>query len=474
MNSASAASPPRPDSKIRKGLVVFAATGRLAFVLVVATTLALPGSVRGGEVATPLLDPCVVALLPHKGTEPLDQEISRAQNRAKEPADSVIWLERLGWLFTAKARRSYDPGYWKLAEQCGLCIAARRPHSPEALLLLGHVLDSLHRFHEAETIARELVAARGLHFDWGLLGDALMEQGRLAEAVDAYQKMIDLKPGPQSYSRAAHVRWLKGNLRGAIELARMAARASDPRDADSSAWSYSRLALYELQAGDAKQALDACEIALRIRPDHAGALLVRGRILFASGKPSEAVSALRSATALTPLPEYRWILADALRAAGREDEAIEEETRLVRDGAASDPRTFALFLATRGRETGAALDLAQSELNFRADVFTLDALAWALHASGRSNEASAVMRRALAEGTADARLFFHAAVISAASHHRADAQRWLGKADAIRQMLLPSERVELDRLLATARTKSSSSSNADVDSHKRTVGKEMS
>jgi hypothetical protein len=133
-----------------------------------------------------------------------------------------------------------------------------------------------------------------------------------------------------------------------------------------------------------------------------------------------------------------------------------------------------LFLATRGRETGAALDLAQSELNSRADVFTLDALAWALHASGRSNEASAVMRRALAEGTADARLFFHAAVISAASHHRADAQRWLGKADAIRQMLLPSERVELDRLLATARTKSSSSSNADVDSHKGNVGKEMS
>jgi len=195
-----------------------AAAGRFAFVLVAAATLALPGSIRAGDVASRPLDPCMIALLPHHGTEPLDREIARAQERAREAGDSILRLERLGWLFTAKARRSYDPGYWKLAEQCGLCMAARRPHSPEALLLLGHVLDSLHRFHEAETMARELVAARGLHLDWGLLGDALMEQGRLDEAIEAYQKMIDLKPGPQSYSRAAHVRWLKGDLSGAIPV----------------------------------------------------------------------------------------------------------------------------------------------------------------------------------------------------------------------------------------------------------------
>jgi tetratricopeptide (TPR) repeat protein len=454
--------------------VEFAATGRLVFVLVIAATLGVPGSLRASDVASSPLDPCVIALLPHKGIDPIDREISKAQDRARETADSILWLERLGWLFTAKARRSYDPGYWKLAEQCGRCIAARNPHSPEALLLLGHVLDSLHRFHEAELMARELVAARGLHLDWGLLGDALMEQGRLAEAVDAYQKMIDLKPGPQSYSRAAHVRWLKGNLRGAIELARMAARASDPRDADSSAWSYSRLALYELQAGDAKQALETCEIALQIRPDHAETLLVRGRILLAGGNASEAIRALRGAAALNPLPEYRWMLAEALREGGLQDEAIAEEVRLVRDGAVSDPRTLALFLATRGRETGAALNLTQSELKVRADVFTLDALAWALHASGRANEARDVMRRALAEGTADARLFYHAGVIAAAGHHRADAQRWLGKADAIRQMLLPSERAELARLLVTEKTQSSSSTKADISFRRKTAGKEIS
>ncbi len=392
----------------------------------------------------------------------------------REAGDSILWLERLGWLFTAKARRSYDPGYWKLAEQCGLCMAARRPHSPEALLLLGHVLDSLHRFHEAETMARELVDTRGLYLDWGLLGDALMEEGRLDEAVEAYQKMIDLKPGPQSFSRAAHVRWLKGDLHGAIELARLAARASDPRDPDSSAWSYSRLALYELQAGDAAQALDACEIALRIHPDDAGALLVRGRILLAGGDASEAIKALSRAAMLNPLPEYRWILAEALRSAGRDEEARGEEARLVRDGASSDSRTLALFLATRGQEPEAALRLAQRELETREDVFTFDALAWTLHASGRTKEARAAIRRALADGTADARLFYHAGVIAAGANDRAGARRWLGKAAAIRQMLLPSERAELAKSLNAAKTGSSGSPKAGVDSAKGNFGKETS
>jgi tetratricopeptide (TPR) repeat protein len=231
--------------------------------------------------------------------------------------------------------------------------------------------------------------------------------------------------------------------------------------------------LYELQSGDTKQALANCEIALRIRPDHAEALLVRGRILLAGGDTSEAIRALESAAALNPLPEYRWMLAEALRSAGREKEASGEEARLVRDGAASDPRTLVLFLATRGRQPDTALRLAERELETRADVFTLDALAWALHASGRANEASIVIRRALAEGTADARLFFHAGAIAAAAHHRAEAQRWLGKADAVRQMLLPSERAELVRLLATAKTTSSNSSSADVDSRNRTGRKEL-
>jgi predicted Zn-dependent protease len=99
-----------------------------------------------------------------------------------------------------------------------LCLDGKKPGCAEALLLRSHVLNSLHKFKEAEQMARELVKKRGMHFDYGVLGDALMEQGKLDEAVVAYQAMMDQKPSPQAYSRPAHMRWLKGDLPGAIEL----------------------------------------------------------------------------------------------------------------------------------------------------------------------------------------------------------------------------------------------------------------
>src|SRR5262249_23931771 len=162
-----------------------------------------------------------------------------------------------------------------------------QPENAEALLIRGHSLNSLHKFKEAEAIARDLVARRGLHLDYGLLGDSLMEEGRLEDAIEAYQRMIDLKPGPYSYARVAHIRWLKGDLQGAIEMMRLAARASGPGESESAAWNYTRLALYEFQAGAVKVALAAIDAALQSKADYAPALLARGRLELSQGKVSE-------------------------------------------------------------------------------------------------------------------------------------------------------------------------------------------
>src|SRR5436190_238772 len=79
----------------------------------------------------------------------------------------------------------------------------------------GHVLHNLHHFLEAERLARSLVDERGSPRDWALLGDALMEQGKLPEAITAIQRLVELKPGTEAYSRIAQVRWLTGDLSGA-------------------------------------------------------------------------------------------------------------------------------------------------------------------------------------------------------------------------------------------------------------------
>src|SRR6185369_11460138 len=91
-----------------------------------------------------------------------------------------------------------------------------------------------------------------------------------------------------------------------------------------------------------------------------------------------------------------------------------------------------------------AVRLAQQELTNRGDVFTHDALAWALAAAGHTVEAQQQMNQALSEGTADARLYLHAGVIAALNNDNKQARRWLEDSTAIKQMLLPSERVQLD------------------------------
>ncbi len=393
-------------------------------------------------------DACVIALTPPSGNEAVDQKITRFQQAVRHASNPVPHLERLGWAYVAKARVSFDPGFYLLGEQTALCIEARKPDSAEALMLRGHVLHNLHKFRMAETLAQELVARRGLWSDYGLLGDVLMEQGRLMEAVEAYQHMMDQRPGPQAYSRAAHLRWLKGDLDGAIELMRMVARTSSLRDRESAAWAHVRLATYELQAGQAERAAHRLSRALGWQADYPPALLWRGRLFLAQEKYSEAIPPLARAAELNPLPEYLWTLIEALRAAGRHDEANAFRAQLIQTGTVEDRRTFALFLATIRQDVHEAVRLAKEELKVRADVFTLDALAWAQHAAGRHDQASVVMERALSEGTQDARLFYHAGVIAAATDRYAEAEDWFGRAKAIEQMLLPSERENLAEEIA--------------------------
>jgi tetratricopeptide (TPR) repeat protein len=184
-------------------------------------------------------------------------------------------------------------------------------------------------------------------------------------------------------------------------------------------------------------------------------------MLLAQNRFREAVVALQNAAALNPLPEYQWTLAEALRAAGRENEASTVETQLRQRGATRDPRTLALFLATRHESQETALRLAQTEFDSRSDVFTHDAFAWSLAAADNLAKAQSEMQRALAEGTEDGRLFFHAAIIASRGGRAADAKRWSAKASSLSHLLLPSERNELQNLEAwNAKQKAFSASNS--------------
>ena len=236
---------------------------------------------NGGIISAPGITSCAIALAPHQGDEEIDREIRRLQEEARSNSERGGYHETSRVGVVTKARLSYDPGYYKLGEQCALCVRGKDDDDPDALLLQGHIFQSLHRFKEAEPIARKLVKIRNEAFDYGLLGDVLMEQGRLDEAVGSYQKMIDLRPDLQSYTRVAHLRWLKGDLDGAMAVMRMAVTSGSPRDSEPTAWAYTRLGVYQLQAGETEMATKSAGMASQYAENYAAALLLKGRILLA-------------------------------------------------------------------------------------------------------------------------------------------------------------------------------------------------
>jgi len=387
-----------------------------------------------------------IVLLPPRGNAKEDRDIRSEQTRVHADPDNEAKWERLGWVYVAKARRTLDAGYYKLAEKTAAVMVARFGPTPSSLLLRGHVMHNLHRFHEAETVSRQLVRQRGDAADYALLSDALMEQGQISAAVEACQREMNLRPGLEAYGRAAHLRWLTGDLPGATVMMEAALRASSPADPANCAWAACRLSGYALQAGHAPRALELADAALRVAADYPPALLARGKALAGMGQLAEAIAPLQRAATLNPLPEYQWWLADALRATGALGEAAQVEAKIDARGEAADPRTYSLYLATRsisGNSVGPAaqqaVGLARDELAVRRDVLTQDALAWALASARDYAAADAAMGLALADHTRDARLLLHAGEIAAARGDGARARSYYLAAAPYAETLTPGE-----------------------------------
>jgi len=82
------------------------------------------------------------------------------------------------------------------------------------------------------------------------------------------------------------------------------------------------------------------------------------------------------------------------------------------------------FYAGHARRPQEALRIARLEIQNRHDVPVFDALAWALYANGEYVEADRQIEKALAVGTRDAGLFYHAGAIEAACGNRDKASRY--------------------------------------------------
>ena len=353
-----------------------------------------------------------LALAVPAGDGAVDREILRIQEGLRRTPTADDWV-LLGQAWIRKARQAGDPGLYLSAEGSSVAALAMLPRHRGALGLRAMVLLNQHRFGAAREQALAILAQDPDDVPaLAILSDAALEMGDVIVALDATQRLVDLKPGLASYGRAAHLRWIQGDVAGAKQLyARAIDAGRGAGDPEPVAWMLVQAALIFWNGGDVDGALAGAHRALALVPRYAPALVLEARCRLARGEEAEAVRLLERAGAIQPLVETGWLLADARRRLGDESGAERTEARLLQQGRQSDPLTLGLFLASRGRDAAEALRLVEAEHRARPGLLVEDAYAWALYRAGRLGEARAAIDRATAHGTPDPRLLYHAGAI---------------------------------------------------------------
>jgi tetratricopeptide (TPR) repeat protein len=359
------------------------------------------------------------------------------------------WLV-LGRAWVRLARESRDAGYYLHAEECAKALLERAPSHAGGLNLLGLVELNRHDFASAKETAEQIVArdARDV-LAWGTLSDAELELGDFEAAVGAAERMMREKPGLPAYTRTAYLRWLRGDVPGAVEAIRLAIDAGDPRDPEPLAWTLVQAALFFWHGGDVFGADAGFDMALQVSSDYPAALTGKARVALARGDAASAVELLRRAERQSPGVETLWLLGDALAAAGDRSGSERALAAAERAGLRGDPRALSLMDATRNQNLPRALELARAERKKRADIYTEDALAWALYRSGDLAAAKASSERACRLGTRDAQLWFHRGAILLASGAASEGRALLRQALALNPHFDPTGAAEARRLLET-------------------------
>src|SRR5439155_26644291 len=150
-----------------------------------------------------------------------------------------------------------------------------------------------------------------------------------------------------------------------------------------------------------------------------------------------AIALYQKAIAIVPMPDFAAALGDIYASMGQSAEAEKQYALVEYIGLISKVnreiynRQIALFYADHDRKLEEALQLAQSEIAVRKDIYGYDALAWCLYKNGRISESMKAITQALRMKTRDAKPYYHAGMIYSAAGRSAEAKNFLKTALAI-------------------------------------------
>jgi len=380
----------------------------------------LPGSGATGAVA--IASGAESAALLAKRTDAL---IRYYEGRTETDRDATE-LRVLASLYLARGRVTGDAATYLRAQAAATRAQGLAPQDPEVIAILASTDATLHEFASARSLGESVLATHPTAFGArAIVGDAALETGDYAAASQSYAALAAALPNNSGVLvRQARLASIQGNLPLARTFAAKASAAALAEGAFGTALAFPRILQGKLamDAGQYAQAERFYRQGLQAADSWHVALAGLARARAAQGDLVGATSWLQRAIDVVPLPEYLAALGDVLTARGDTRSAASAYATVDATASLTGSRLYdrqrVLFLADHAiapdARTAQAVSLAQSELDARKDVFGYDALAWALLADGRANEALASVHSALALGTEDPLLHYHAGMVYAA------------------------------------------------------------
>ncbi|MCI0344761.1 MAG: tetratricopeptide repeat protein, partial [Chloroflexi bacterium] len=255
------------------------------------------------------------------GRLPLTDRIAFWTQRVTEqPSDDLSWLQ-LAAAYSEQGRLRVDLDAYARALQAANRALEIAPKYPPGLAVRGSILFATHDFAGAELDARAALANSPRDpIAKAILGDSLIELGRVAEAALVYDELAAVAGGPTLDIRRARLAYVSGHPSDALELARKAlqgvAGAAASPDPVELAFYHAALGEYARLRGDAATARTSFRAALALRPDDLAALIGLARVEAAAGQIDVAIGRLEAAAAIAPLPEIEALLGDLHQAGG--------------------------------------------------------------------------------------------------------------------------------------------------------------
>jgi tetratricopeptide (TPR) repeat protein len=372
-------------------------------------------------------------LLAQSAPSTTDGEISRASEAARSHPSEAAW-SRLGDAFMQKARETMDLSYYGRAESAYRKSLALHPGYANALVGIAWVLSGRHQFEESIEWANKALKAEPNRADaYGLLGDAATEMGDYDTAFEHYQKMLDLKPGIASYSRAAHLLFVTGGFKKATLLMSKAIGAGGAYP-ENRAWCIAQMALLDFAQGGYVPADQILTEALQETPNNYHLLAAMGRVKAGLKDFPAAIEYYKRARDIVPQHEVVVALGDLYTILGRTDEANREYglvdviRRLNKANGVIGDLQMAQYLADHDKDLAEALRLAETEYKTRPTVYGADTLAWCYYKNGRIPEARKYSAKALSQNTPEAMFLYHRGLILAKAGDIGGARKTLYQA----------------------------------------------